>query len=377
MNSRQTILLLTAAALLGAGGCSFISNLVNAGGADAAAFTVDLERYDVRRIDLVRVGGGEGICPGSAVTFKVTAEAVNKKKGKVENLETADPKAKASEARGKMDLTEFAFEVRGGKIESGVFTPSPDPFVALLGYDVKATYRLDKSKEVTRHYAPEYSCIAQVGGSGTAGNPGKAGGYGASNGGAGGAGGDGGSGGSGPRITAHVSIVQTPYYDRVGIVRLAGDVEGLTLFDLSAGVTIAAIGGPGGHGGPGGPGGEGAKPQGTGGPGGAGGDGGDGGDGGQVVVTLDERFPELGGLVRVDVSGGPPGEGGSGGRGGAGAPSYKPCGNCEYVPGGKAGPDGPSGRAGGAGRAGWADVTSGDVSVAFATLPSGVRLYNG
>lgn len=375
MNSRRTLPTLAAAALLGVSGCAFITGLTSAGGADASAFTVDMERYDVKSIDLAPQGVQGAICPGSNVTFKITAAAIDKKKSADTELETADPSASANEARGKMDLGEFAMAVRGGKIDNGVFATTPDPFAVLLGFDVKATYRLDKTKEVTKHYSPEYSCILEVGGSGSSGSGGSSGNMGSSNGGAGGYGGTGEAGGPGPRLEAHVSIVQTPLYDRVGIVRVTGDREQMTFFDLSTGITIAARGGPGGHGGSGGQGGKGVEGGGTGGPGGPGGDGGAGGDGGQVLVTLDDRYPELGQAVRVDVSGGSPGGGGNGGYGGQGGNPPKTCSGCKTLPPGAQGPHGPDGRSGSsAGRPGSHEIRASDTTPVFAELPPGVRL---
>jgi len=49
-----------------------------------------------------------------------------------------------------MDLTEFALAARGGKVENGIFATNGDPFAVLLGFDLKATYRLDKKQEATR-----------------------------------------------------------------------------------------------------------------------------------------------------------------------------------------------------------------------------------
>lgn len=374
MNARTVAMTLTVA-LASASGCAFITKLTSAGGADASAFTVDMERYEVKSIALSSLGPGDKICPDAKVTFKVTAKVIDKKKAAEQTLETADPKGSANDARGKMDLTEFALAARGGRIEEGIFAATADPFAALLGFDVKATYRLDKTRETTRHFAPDYSCLAAIGGAGASGSPGRSGGTGASGGGVGRPGGPGGPGGPGPRIVAHVSIVETPLYDRVGIIRVSGDTEQLTLFDLSAGITVAARGGDGGSGGPGGSGGQGADPQGRGGPGGDGGDGGPGGDGGQVLVVLDDRYPELAQSVRVDVSGGSPGEGGPGGRGGSGSPARTPCSGCKTIPAGQVGPNGPSGAAGSStGRPGAMEVRKEDVSQVFATLPAGVRL---
>ena len=54
-----------------------------------------------------------GICPGTSVKFKVTADAVYKKKNERTMLETADAESSGKDARGKMDLTEFALAARG------------------------------------------------------------------------------------------------------------------------------------------------------------------------------------------------------------------------------------------------------------------------
>jgi len=369
---RNTISTLAAAALLGTSGCAFITKLTSAGGADASAFTVDMEGYDVKSISLSREGPSTTMCPGSSVSLTVRANVFDKKKSAETFLETADPKADAANARGKMDITEFAMSGRGGTIENGVFKTDADPFAALMGYDVKAVYRLDKTKEATKHFGVDYSCFGAIGGSGASGMSGSSGAQGSQNGGAGGFGSSGGPGGPGPKILAHASIVRTPLFDKVGIIRVG---EQVSLFDLAAGITVSARGGSGGYGGSGGSGGRGAENQGTGGPGGGGGDGGPGGDGGEVVLVLDDRFPELSQAVRVDVGGGSPGDGGRGGSGGQGAPAKTPCSGCATIPAGANGPDGPSGSPSAiSGRPGTSQVQSGDVSSQFATLPPGVRL---
>lgn len=383
MKLRTTIHSLAAAGLLCSGGCAFITGLAGAGGADSSAFTVDMEGYDVKKIGLTRPDATDakaGICPGTSVKFKVTADAVYKKKNERTMLETADAESSGKDARGKMDLTEFALAARGGSIENGVFTASSDPFAALLGYDVKATFRLDKTKVVSRHYAPEYSCLSAVGVSGPSGSSGDSGQTGEQNGGAGGAGGPGEPGGPGPQLTVHASIIETPLYEKVGIIKVSGGAEQLSVFDLSAGVLVVANGGSGGSGGYGGRGGQGAKPKGAGGSGGPGGNGAAGGDGGQVVVIIDDRFPELADAIRVDVSGGSPGGAGAGGDGGDGAPSYRPdnCPNCDMVEAGPKGPDGPSGQGSNqAGRDGTKELQRSDVSSQFSSLPPGVRLKGG
>ncbi len=373
MNLRKTIPSLAAVVLLSASGCAFITKLTSAGGADASAFTVDMERYDIKSIDLSSEAG-PALCPGSSATVKIFAQAHDKKKNADTTLETTDPKGDAAAARGKMDITEFAMSARGGKIENGVFVADSDPFAALMGYDVKATYRVDKTKEATKHFGVQYSCFSQMGGSGPGGDSGSSGSQGSDGGGGGGGGGNGGPGGPGPKIAAYASIVQTPLFDKVGIIKL-GDSEQVTLFDLTTGITVSARGGSGGYGGSGGSGGRGAENQGTGGAGGGGGDGGPGGDGGQVLLVLDDRYPELAQSVQVDVSGGGGGSGGRGGSGGSGAPSKKPCSDCSTIPAGANGPDGPSGNSSPiSGRPGSSEVQSGDVTQMFAQLPPGVRL---
>lgn len=199
MKLQRTLPSIAVAALIGAGGCSFITKLTSAGGADASAFTVDMEKYDVKSIKIRANKGNTGgvLCPGVTVPVAVVAEAVDLKKSEQVTLETAEPKGSADEARGKMDLTEFAFAARGGKVEHGMFATNGDPFAVLLGFDLKTTYRLDKKREATAHFAPTYSCFSAVGVSGASGEYGQSGASGGANG-------------------------QTPLYDRVGLILLGG-----------------------------------------------------------------------------------------------------------------------------------------------------------
>lgn len=363
-------------ALASASGCAFFTGLTSAGGADASAFTVDMEKHEVHSIDLAFPEAGERWCPGQSGAFKVLAEAIEKKKpDEALTLETAAPTASANEARGKMDLTEFAMAARGGSVERGVFRATEDPFAALLGFDVKATYRLDKTKEVVRHFDPEYSCITAIGRAGPAGQEGDEGQWGEEGGGPGGVGGPGGGGGQGPRLTAYVTIVRTPKYEKAGLLKVTGDIEAMTLFDLAKGVSVVARGGQGGSGGRGGQGGPGSDPQGPGGNGGSGGDGGPGGDGGEITLIVDHRYPELARLVELDVSGGAPGPGGDGGNGGSGGPPPSVCDKCETPPPGPDGGGGGLGRDGAvAGRPGRSEARSDDVTPIFAKLPPGLRL---
>jgi hypothetical protein len=360
-------------------GCTFFTNLTGSMGGgrlDGAAFAVDMEKYEVESIALRVDGLDATMCPGQSANFTVVAQAKKKKSGARVELQTAAAWASAAEVRGKMDLTEFAMSGKGGVPDRGSFRPASSPFTALLGYDLRATYRGDTTKTVTRHFDPVYTCVQQIGRSGGTGPEGQGGAYGDAPGGYGGAGGPGGMGAPGPRLVAHVTVVRTPKHERVGMVKISGDVEDATLFDLATGITITAAGGTGGMGGPGGDGGPGSDPQGAGGGGGPGGPGGPGGNGGELVVFLDDRFPELATAVHVDVGGGAPGYGGNGGNGGPGGPApERACDECEDPPPGADGPGGPAGPEGTmAGAPGRYDVRTGDLDSVFASMPKGVQM---
>jgi hypothetical protein len=373
--ARNTLTIITALALTTAsGGCSLFSAL--GGSSDGSAFAANMEKFEVESIDLVFDGNEGSFCPGTSSAFTVIAQAKKKKTGEGVRLETAPNGSNAAQARGKMDLTEFAMEARGATVERGMLSTSGDLWQTLLGFDVRATYRNDKTKVVEKHFEPVYSCFTGAGSSGASGAEGEGGYPGQEAGQGGGAAGPGGGGGPGPRVVAYVTVVRTPKHSHVGLVKVEGDVEQLTLFDLKTGITVSARGGTGGYGGRGGDGAQGVDPQGAGGPGGPGAQGGPGGDGGEAIVVLDDRYPELASLVRIDVGGGAPGPGGDGGYGGAGGPApEKACDDCEQP---APGPDGPPGVAGPdgniAGRDGRSEVRTGDLGAVFATLPAGVRL---
>jgi hypothetical protein len=378
---KRTTILFSAALALSTASCGFFANLTGSmgAGAEGIAFATNMEKFTVESIDMVFAGNDGTWCPGTSGSFTVTAQAFKKKKpGEQLTLETAAPGASAKDARGKMDLTEFAMEGRGGTVANGVFTGSSDSFATLMGFDVRATYRTDKTKVVEKHFDPVYSCIGLVGSSGASGGDGEPGQDGGDPGGAGGGAGQGAQGSQGPRVVAHVTIVRTPKHERVGLIQVSGDVEQITLFDLSKGITVAASGGTGGQGGRGGDGGTGADPQGAGGPGGPGGMGGPGGDGGEAVVIIDDRYPELASIVGIDVSGGSPGSGGPGGGGGDGGPApEKACDDCDQPdpgPDGAPGGDGPPGSNGG--QPGRGETRQQDVTQVFASLPPGVRLLD-
>lgn len=374
MSLHYSISCLAIAALLSSSGCAFITGLTAVGGADSSAFTVNMEHYSVKQISITTDPPATSICPGSKVQVQVHAQAVELKSSKEVDLVTAANDASAAESRGKMDPIEFAMAARGGSITDGVFTADPEPFATLLGFDIKATYQFDTSKTTVMFFPPEYSCFKEVGLQAPEGSTGSRGAQGGSNGGAGSMGGPGAPGHPGPEVVAIATIVQTPLYERIGLIQ-ASPGGGLTLFDLDSGIAVLARGGPGGRGGDGGRGGEGSQPEGAGGPGGPGGVGGSGGHGGRVLLLLDERYPELEEIIRIDVSGGAAGPGGFGGAPGTGAPPYSPCSGCTMTHQGKAGSSGPSGRSGNAsGSEGHAEVRYENITEHFTELPAGIRI---
>ncbi|MFO0631694.1 MAG: hypothetical protein U0168_02455 [Nannocystaceae bacterium] len=260
--------LVVSLALLGLGGCSFFGALAGGGAGGGLVMAVDMEKVDVDAIALELPGTPTTWCPGQSGSFTVVAQGTERRGGKAVTLRTAPEGTTGSALRGKMDLVEFAMAARGGTVERGVFTASGDPFAALLGYDLRATYRNETDETTVVHLDPVYGCIRGAGSSGLAGEWGEGGYAGSDAGQAGSAGGPGGNGGPGPRIVAYATLVRTPKYDRMGLLRIEGDVEQLTLFDPAEGITVIASGGVGGTGGSGGDGAQGADPQGQGGPGG-------------------------------------------------------------------------------------------------------------
>jgi hypothetical protein len=359
-----------------ASGCGMFKALGSGLGGGSSAFTANMDKYEVHAIDLEIEGSPTHFCPGNSTAFTVVVDATKKKGGKAETLRSASATETGAATRGKVDLAEFAMEARGGTVERGVFSTSGDTWKTLLGFDLRASYREDPTKKVEKHFDPIYSCIVSAGSSGLQGAEGEGGAWADSEGGAGGYAGPGGMGGPGPRLVAYATVVQTPKYERVGLLKVTGDVEQLTLFDLATGITVYANGGQGGWGGRGGDGGAGSDPAGAGGPGGAGGEGGPGGDGGEILMVLDDRYTELTQTVRVDVSGGRPGPGGYGGNGGVGGPApEKACDDCEQPDPGPDGPGGPGGPDGTiAGRDGRFEFRIGNTDAMFGSLPPGIAL---
>lgn len=361
----------------------------------AGANTVDLEGADVKSMSVDIRKGDKTICPRERVQMAVFADVVLAGKAQVEKLETWTGGAGANR-NGKLDFADFAFHSEHGRFDaSGWFIPKADvQATAAQEFSIRSVYRRRPDKfSFTTTYKPDYRCIREVGREGPAGPMGRPGdggrsgesGSSGSSSSAGGAGrdgtpgspgGSGAQGGNGPDLVVRATFVKTAFYDKLVAVRVDGGVSDVVLFHPDNELVIVARGGAGGsgasggRGGDGGSGGGGSPPGagGTGGPGGNGGNGGNGGPGGRIELIFDERFPELGGLIALDVGGGaagssgPGGSGGSAGRGGSGYGTHPSAAD------GNAGVDGASGAAGSAGPPGVASKRAGATAEKFQEL---------
>lgn len=369
-----------------------------AGGGRSERGTLDLTRWALTKIDVDVVGEPQTLCPGQSVQLSIVAEARHRDRDKVRLVQTYEGN-RPGLGRNKLGFESFALSSGQGRFDAhGWYAPSEDPFVSVDGFTLEVEHQPNPKLATTLNYKPSYDCIRQGGGGGPSGSPGRSGSGGASgergkyggsseDGGAGGAGASGSNGGEGtagapgPRLVAWATVVRTPHHEHVVLLEYEGDMTGRAMFDSHTSFVLAAPGGPGGRGGSGGPGGAGGGGGGgahgggggAGGPGGTGGMGGAGGTGGQIQLVVDERFPELAQVIRLDVSGGGGGFGGSigdGGRGGSGGHSSAE--DAEDGPDGSEGADGTSGANGRAGAPGQATVRVGAVDDRFSALPDGV-----
>ena len=311
-------------------GCGLISVIAG----KAKKSTVNMDKWEVKKMQVGLRQADKKICPGQSVQMAVFAEAEKKKskKHKTKTLQTWDGDPERANRIGKMGFEQFEFVSSHGDVdENGYFHANPDVLAtAATGFSIATKYRENPSEfSFDQNYEPTYSCIVGAGGMGEVGQAGQygasgpggktgesggsdgAGGQGSA-GGAGGNGSDGSHGAAGPVITAYATVVKTPFYDHLGILRVTGDREDVVLFDLKSTLSLSAVGGSGGPGGDGGSGGSGGAggsgyaggTGGNGGPGGVGGNGGNGGPGGQVTLVYDDRFPELANVIQLDASGG-------------------------------------------------------------------------
>lgn len=333
--SHRTAAVLLAASLPSCGVLKTIvgQNTITMEGADVEAMSVDIRRTQ------------KTICPREPVQLAVFIDATLKGETQKKKFETWQGKGVVNK-NGKLSFDDFAFYSEQGAFDdAGWFTPKPD-LLLTAGHEMelKTVYKKRPDKfSFTQRFKPDYGCIKAfdaVGAQGSQGNPGADGkdgrdgaqGARGSEGSVGGQGANGADGGAGPHVSVFATMVKTPFYPKLVLVKIEGPQSDVLLFPPEQSITISARGGRGGQGGPGGRGGRGGsggsgKPGGDGGNGGAGGQGGNGGNGGQGgVITLryDARFPELTGLVKLDVGGGgsgdagPAGQGGNGGSGGSG-----------------------------------------------------------
>lgn len=361
--------------------------------------TLDLGRWEVTRMNVDLVGSPTSLCPGESVQLSIVAELRHRERDKTRTAQTYEGNRPGIGGRGKLGFEHFSVQSAQGRIEQhGWYTPSPDPFASVDGFTLEVQHTDNPAIAQTLNYKPRYDCVRQGGGSGGAGTPGRAGSGGgsgdrgsyggsSSNGGAGGDGASGGDGGTGTQgrpggsISAWATVVRTPHHAHLVLLEYEGDAHGRVMFDSHGSFVLAATGGPGGRGGGGGSGGRGGDggggqqggAGGSGGGGGTGGPGGAGGAGGRIVLTIDERFPELAQVIRLDVSGGhggmggPAGSGGGGGRGGSSSAEGASDGAD-----GSEGADGADGANGPSGPPGRAEVVAGDVETRFGALPEGV-----
>jgi len=369
------------------------------GGGRPERGTLDLTRWALTRIDVDVVGEPVTLCPGQSVQLSIVAEAKHKDRDKVRLVQTYEGNRPGLGGRNKLGFESFALRSSQGRFDPhGWYAPSEDPFVSVDGFTLEVEHTPNPKLATTLNFKPAYDCVRQGGGGGASGAPGRTGSTGASgergdyggsseDGGAGGAGGSGSNGGegtagaAGPRLSAWATVVRTPHHPHLVLLEYEGDMTGRAMFDSHTSFVLSAPGGPGGRGGAGGPGGSGGSGGGgahgggggAGGPGGTGGMGGPGGAGGHIDLVVDDRFPELVQLIRLDVSGGGGGFGGavgSGGRGGSGGHSSDE--DTIDGPDGSEGADGTSGANGRSGAPGLANARVGAVDERFSALPDRV-----
>ncbi len=392
MNHRLTIAL----CLLPLAGCAQIFGAISKSTNKAKA--VNMDNWEVLKMKVDLRADDKRICPGQPVQMIAVADLKHKKRDKTKTVSTSEGERQQINAL-EFSLFEFSSE-QGTFNEFGVFSPNPNVLAtAASGFKLDTKYLRDPAKfSFNNEYKPSYDCITRAGAFGPGGPSGSSGAMGSSGssgsggsssdpGGSGGAGGpggpgtDGGAGGPGLQITAYATVVKTPHYDHLVLVKITGGAEDVVLFDPQKSLQLSAGGGAGGSGGSGGSGGRGGSgssgwPGGNGGAGGTGGNGGNGGPGGpggQLTLVYDANFPELANVIVLDASGGPGGYAGSAGSGGDGG--SKGSGNGEGAPDGAEGakgPEGAGGQAGPSGPDGVAVAQAGNVDQFFGDLPEGI-----
>lgn len=378
-------------------GCGLLGGPGSSGRSERA--TLDMARWELTKISVEVVGEPTTLCPGQSVQLSIVAEAKHRERDKVRLVQTYEGNRPGLGARNKLGFDSFALRSGQGRFgPHGWYAPSEDPFVSVEGFTLEVEHTPNPKLAATLNYKPSYDCVRQGGGGGPAGTPGRSGSGGASgergkyggssdDGGGGGAGASGSNGGEGtagapgPHLSAWATVVRTPHHEHLVLLEYQGDMNGRVMFDSHTSFVLLAPGGPGGRGGSGGPGGSGGSGGGgtrgggggPGGPGGTGGMGGAGGAGGQVDLVIDDRFPELAQVIRLDVSGGGGGFGGAVGDGGSGGSGgHSSAEDTDDGPDGSEGADGTAGANGRGGAPGVGQVRVGSVDERFSALPAGV-----
>jgi hypothetical protein len=274
----------------------------------------------VKQIQVRLEGADDGICPGQGYQVSIRVQTA---KGNTYTSWVKPEEGAGLDKTGHVDFSEFAFKLRGGKVdEMGVFQADLDALRAVgTGYRIAAAVKDDTKVNAKSAYATRIDCFTEADFSGERGADGFAGSAGTSQGvdggetmvPGGGQGGDGGFGGNGGQVTVSSTIIKTPFHDAAVLIKIAPKAGGMRhyLADpvVVGGFNINCQGGDGGDGGPGGPGA-------TGGNGGRGGAGGDGGDGGVLTGFFDAFQPILQTYMVYLNGGGAPGEPGLGGEAG-------------------------------------------------------------
>jgi hypothetical protein len=305
---------------------------------------IEVKGSDVKQTVVRPKGAEPTFCPGSTFEVEVVAQLTNG-----ENCSTATP----GPCGGSSDAI-LAKKLVVVTATDGIFDPesmtvrtNSDPLVSADGMLLRGWVVGAENKRATTTLRPVYHCMSKQDFGANYGEP-------------------------GPNVEVVATMIKTPFYPQVMLVRLRSNGSPPRYVMAPPGMPVRVIS-RGGDGIPGAPGESGSAGQhgkdgssscdngGPGAPGGAGGPGGpggDGGNGGSIVAYLDPTyFAALSAQLELFAPGGGAGYGGSGGAGGqggsggsAGSSDSKKCpsGGMQGTQGasGPHGPQGPSGHAG-------------------------------
>jgi hypothetical protein len=296
--------------------------------------TVSVKPGDVREV-VVRPRDGQPVfCPGQPFEVEVVAQMNN---GDV--CSTTVPGRCAGSDKALLDKKQIVVTASAGIFDPStmVLRPVEDPLATAAGMSLAGWVLGAEQKRATTVLRPVYPCMATSDYDAPPGAP-------------------------GPALEIAATIISTPFYPRVTLVRIRSSDGGVRYVMSPVGqrLRILARGGQGYAGEQGSSGQQGASGSaggmcqnggagGAGTPGGPGGPGGNGGPGGSILAAIDAAaFDEIAAQLDLLTPGGDPGPGGAGGQGGAGgaggaAGSSDPK---QCPSGGTAGPAGPAGSRG-------------------------------